>query len=54
MSSRDLAIHCRKFSAAESEQPGIESDHRSLQALWYPSSEKLTAVARAALPFCAS
>jgi hypothetical protein len=26
-------IRCRKFSAAESEQPGIESDQWSLQAL---------------------
>jgi hypothetical protein len=28
-----LYPRCRKFSAAESEQPGIESDQRSLQAL---------------------
>jgi hypothetical protein len=29
-----MDIRCRKFSAAESEQPaGIESDQRSLQAL---------------------
>jgi hypothetical protein len=27
------AIRCRKFSAAESEQLGIESDQQSLQAL---------------------